>query len=548
MGERAHLARSVNRGTENPMGILPCTRPRLAEKIRACVAGTLAAALVALAATGCAQTATTDGTAAIDQLEPTTLAIIHTGGIKGSFAQDDSSMGIGMVPALASELRQQGHEVLVMDSGNTLGGEAIVDLTDGEDAVGFMNAAGYDCMALGYQELALGSERLYRRISQSDFAYLSANITAPTAKKQTHQAHHKFVLADGRLVGVFGLTAPQVTDNLPPLSASQFSSSEDSLAASAQKEISALHNEGCSLVVCLASLGYDDSGELRAEQLCSQVSGIDVVLDASAEESSHKTIQDASENDTLLVETAGGLQGATVVTWMGDALDARTVDASSLPAPNEQCNALVTQAKMVLDEHCAERLTSCPEEIDANASQASSCGLGALTAKAILWDVSRGKATKPDAALIDATLLRKGLPKGDVTFADTLAALPHPTSKLCAMQLTGEKLQKALAPLLAEKPEATATMPQIAGITIEEKKQDGKTVKAITRVGDKDFSPSESYTIATCESLLAYPRSLSEFVDEKQELTDLNSSADKALADYLRQECKDGIPKDYLTK
>lgn len=64
-----------------------------------------------------------------------------------------------------------------MDTGDALaGGDRLGDLTDGQVIIDGMNLMGYDAMALGPLDLALGPAALSARMAEAQFALLSANV------------------------------------------------------------------------------------------------------------------------------------------------------------------------------------------------------------------------------------------------------------------------------------------------------------------------------------------------------------------------------------
>ena len=492
----------------------------------------------------------------VGQIVPARLAIVHSGGIQGAFAREGSSMGIASVAGLATTLEQDGYDVLLLDSGNSLGGSAAVDLSDGEEAVAFMNAARYDAIALGGDELSLGSTRLARRMKQSDFAYLSAGIHNAEGDLLA-DASKVFTLSDGRRVGVFGLTARQAATGVGVLAAADLAAAPTTAIEQAQEQVAELRAQDCRLIVCLANLGFDEQGTPLAERVSEGVSGIDVLLDASTGTAANLTGEDASGEEMLVVETPNALGGVSVVRWEQGSLAVDTYDASSAIAPDEQVEALVNQSSADFDSRMGKQVSTASGPLTAKAAKKGTGGLGSLAAAALLWEGEREASSKPDAAIVTADMLQADLAKGDVTRGDAIAVLPHADSRLCTVEVTGAQLQQALEPLLAQKVTASDTLPATAGITISRStasaKTDGQKSSAqkqgaptIDRVGTKAFKASETYVIVTCERSLAAKGSLSALAPTDTTPEDLDTSGGKALADYLAHECKKGIPKGFL--
>jgi 5'-nucleotidase/UDP-sugar diphosphatase len=115
------------------------------------------------------------------------------------------------------QARQQGLPVLVLDAGDSLTGDADpARATQGQTSVAAMNRLGYDAMALGPQDLALGLSVLRERIAEADFAVLSANaIEAATGTLVATPYVVRKLDGSGLRVGIIGLSGssanPEIT-------------------------------------------------------------------------------------------------------------------------------------------------------------------------------------------------------------------------------------------------------------------------------------------------------------------------------------------------
>ncbi len=80
--------------------------------------------------------------------------------------------------------RNKGGLVLVLDAGDSLAGDQDpARKTQGKTSIEAMNRMGYDAMALGPQDLALGPAVLQQRMAEAQFAVLSANATLSSTGK-----------------------------------------------------------------------------------------------------------------------------------------------------------------------------------------------------------------------------------------------------------------------------------------------------------------------------------------------------------------------------
>jgi 2',3'-cyclic-nucleotide 2'-phosphodiesterase (5'-nucleotidase family) len=78
---------------------------------------------------------------------------------------------------VVNQERAQGAHVLVMDAGDTLNSDHWLTMdSQGKVVIAAMNLMGYDAMALGERDLALGADVLRQRVSEAEFPILSANL------------------------------------------------------------------------------------------------------------------------------------------------------------------------------------------------------------------------------------------------------------------------------------------------------------------------------------------------------------------------------------
>jgi 5'-nucleotidase len=102
--------------------------------------------------------------------------------------------------------RQQNEFVLVLDAGDSLTGDQDpARKTLGKSSVEVMNRLGYDALALGPKDLALGLTTLRQRIAEAQFAVLSANAVVAATGELVAQPYVVRAFA-GHRVAVVGLS------------------------------------------------------------------------------------------------------------------------------------------------------------------------------------------------------------------------------------------------------------------------------------------------------------------------------------------------------
>jgi 2',3'-cyclic-nucleotide 2'-phosphodiesterase (5'-nucleotidase family) len=85
------------------------------------------------------------------------------------------------------------------------------DRTEGKAVVAGMNLMGYDAMALGPKDLALGVNVLRQRMAEAEFAIVSANVLVAHSGELLAPAYTLVQVGSQRL-GILGLTRPPLRD------------------------------------------------------------------------------------------------------------------------------------------------------------------------------------------------------------------------------------------------------------------------------------------------------------------------------------------------
>lgn len=478
----------------------------------------------------------------VGQIVPSRLAIVHTAGMADSFDASDTSIGIAAVTQLSHDLEEEGYDVLLLDSGNTLARPEGLDYSDAEVPVAYLNAAGYDAALASTGELGMGRDLIHQRSKQASFSLLSSNLVDNATGELAFTSTRIVKLRDGRQVGVFALTAPDDLGRIGRLEAHGLEADWDALVASAQKSIDELREQGCLLVICLSDLGRSAEGPIGPRELARHLSGIDFVLDVSVSQWDKAQVTDASDGHPLVVETPEGLSSVSVVTWERGASAAKPIDVGTYDGSDEQVQALVTQTDIETDTQLKGELTKSSFELSTKASETGESALGDLVADAILWTAQSGSDGSANAAIVDSASIAAGFAKGNISRADALDCCPHASTRLYAVEVSGKDLQTALTEEVAGKRGASF---QVAGMTIE--LADSKTAKAsIKTIGGKDFSPTATYTIAITSNALFGDSALATLAaDDLSNVACLNTSAGKALCGYLSHKCKPTVPSSY---
>lgn len=211
---------------------------------------------------------------AVSADEPFNLTILHTDDTHArieSFTESNVLQGgVARRYTAIQQVKAEGGNVLLVDAGDAFQGTLFFNYWQGQEAAHFMNALGYQAMAVGNHEFDSGPATLARFIQATDFPVLSANIDASAQVSLTGLIEPYTVLeVGGESVGVFGLT----TEDTSYISSPGPDVIFNNVTTSAQATVDTLRGMGVDKIVALTHIGY-----LEDQTLAAAVSGIDVIV------------------------------------------------------------------------------------------------------------------------------------------------------------------------------------------------------------------------------------------------------------------------------
>ena len=105
------------------------------------------------------------------------LVILHTNDTHGydQRAAESGVNGMAAVAEVRDELLAQGKNVLLVDAGDAIQDNNLVNFSKGASAIQFMNAVGYDAMCLGNHEFDYGQDVTLARMTCSKMSRASTS-------------------------------------------------------------------------------------------------------------------------------------------------------------------------------------------------------------------------------------------------------------------------------------------------------------------------------------------------------------------------------------
>lgn len=418
------------------------------------------------------------------------LAIIHTNDIHGydmPAEPTDSkpgAIGIDAVAQLKKDYEEQGYQVLLLDDGDAIQDNVLVNLSQGEAAIDFMNSAGYDAMSIGNHEFDWGADNLEKLIDKANFPVLAANITVDATGEPFAQQNMVIELEGGAKVGVFGLATPETqTKSSPKNVAGLTFEAGDDLYACAQKQIDALRDEGCTMVVCLGHLGsVGGVAPNRSIDVLEHTEGIDVFIDGH----DHKVVND-TVNGSLLVSTGCHLENIGVVIYEDGVFTEQMVAYGTYSGSDAATAELVGATNSQVKAQLSETIGSTDVALDGSRDpgvRTQETNLGDFAADAMLWQAQQASDQTVDAAIVNGGSIRASIDEGEISMETLMTVFPYNNS-LNVVTLKGSELLEILEAATFCLPEEIGGFPQVAGITY--------TVDTTVPYEDGDAYPDSTY-------------------------------------------------------
>ena len=447
--------------------------------------------------------------------------IMHTNDTHGFDQRADGINGMACVKDLKDDFESKGYQVLLVDAGDSIQDNNLVNLSKGKVAIDIFNAVGYDAQTLGNHEFDYGQDVLLKRVSEAKFPFVSANVIVDATGETLIQP--SAIIQKGNVkVGVFGLSTPETQVSTNPKNVLGLTFLDhDALYKCAQKQVDQLKAAGCDVIVALAHIGSTKkAGYATAEDIIANVKGIDVFVDGH----DHTIKNFENPGSALHVSTGNYTKNIGVVKFENGKW---VSDMYAYGRFNSEDDAV----KKIVDKAAAEVAAAMNQKvatIDFALSgervpgvRTQEMPIGDLIADALRWQAIQANALKGktiDGAITNGGGIRNGISKGVITRGTVSSVLPY-NNQLYVITVPGQVLQDVLETSTNVTPEEMGGFPQVSGIsyTLDTKVPFAKGEQyegsayykpakpgsrlQINSIGGKPFDPQKEYTIVTNEFL-----------------------------------------------
>ena len=435
----------------------------------------------------------------------------------------DKNLGYQSVALAKETLEAQGKDVLLVDVGDAVQGDAIGTLSKGEYIIKIMNELGYDVATIGNHEFDYGMDQFKKLNRLADFPYVSANFMDKNG--ETVLDAYSMQNVHGVKIAFVGITTPKtITSSTPAYFQNEkgewiFSFCQDETGelvyTAVQSAVDAARKEGADYVIALAHLGIEkDCEPWTSSDVINNTTGIDVMLDGHSHSVIEKElVKNKDGKDVILSSTGTKLENIGCLTISADGkLDVELLNDDGIGEYiadiQEEFDELVNEVVAHTDVDLAVYDPKNPEE---RLIRVTETNLGDLCADA--YRVMSGA----DVAIVNGGGIRSDIKAGDITYGDIIAVHPFGNS-MCVVECTGQQILDALELGASALPGESGGFLQVSGMsytidlnvesTVKRDKDglflsvDGDRRVKDVKIGDKALDPEQTYTLACHDYLL----------------------------------------------
>ncbi len=421
--------------------------------------------------------------------------------------------GVARVATKLNELRDQlladGQNVIVVDAGDQFQGSMMYTTYKGAAEAEFMEAIGFDVMAVGNHEFDDGPEKLAEFVDMVSFPVISGNLDLSQSNVLNGKIGDHLVLeVGGEQIGIVSALAVDTVDTSSPGPNVIFQNEAEAIAA----DVAELQSQGVNKIIALNHVGL-----AKDVAIASTVPGLDAVvgghshtyLSASDPKRAGAYPTWASQEDGTLVPVVqayayskyvGHLEltfddDGNLVYAGGDTivLDASVEEDADIVARVAELAGPIEELKNTVVADTAEAIEGARE-----VCRAMECPMGNLVADAML---DRVKDQGVTIAIQNGGGLRASIDAGEVTMGEVLTVLPFQNT-LATFEGSGQMVINALENGVSQVEEGAGRFPQVSGMkyTWNPAGEPGsRIVEVMVAEGDGfvPIDPAKTYLIVT---------------------------------------------------
>lgn len=404
--------------------------------------------------------------------------------------------GLGRLATLRKQVMKESPNTLFLLSGDTISPSVESNTYKGAQMIDAWNAIGLDFAVFGNHEFDFGPEELIKRIKESHFTWLGANVI-DTKSGKTFADTPPFVLREfqGVKLGIFGIVLPETKSTSRP------GPNVDFLGAceSGKRTVADMQSHGAQVIVALTHLSM---AEDKALAQC--VQGIDVIIGGHE----HTLLQSLSERTPIFKMTADAREmgriklNISATSGKLQSIDWEVIPVNSKIEIDAQFTAVMSKYDSLLKElDVLVGRTDVALNAKSDAGRTEETNMGDFIADAFR------NATNADVAIMNGGSIRADdvIPVGELTRRAVLSILPF-NNPIVKIEVTGATLRAMLEHGVSQSGgESTqpGRFPQVSGLrfAFDGSRKPGVRVSEVT-IGGKPLDDKKTYTLALSSFLV----------------------------------------------
>lgn len=484
---------------------------------------------------GCSQNSSPDDAdAAADEAAATgDIVVLFTSDVHCGV---DQGWGYAGLQQIRNTLESKGDQVLLVDDGDAIQGEAIGTLSSGKAVAELMSKAGYDVAIPGNHEFDYGMENFLEIAGNSTFPYICCNLM-----KDGETVLEPYMIFDkgGKKVAFIGVTTPRtITSSTPKYFQDengnfiydflQADKTGQAVYDAIQKSADNARAEGADYVILLGHLGmYAADKPWDYASVAANTSGIDAILDGHSHDSDQVKVK--NKDGAEIPRSACGTKMKSIG-WLRISGE----DGSLTTGLYNWSNDVSATELLGLDNDMSKAVAAAMEDVDKQLAVV----IGKTTVDLTIFDpqtknddgqpvrlVRRAETnladlvadayrdqTGADVSIVGGGTVRADIPAGDITRGDVLSVMPF-TEDLCVCEVTGQQILDALEWGVHKMPDEFGGFMQVSGMSYEIDTSipssctsdenglfagvDGERRVKNVKVGDEPIDPAATYTLAS---------------------------------------------------
>ena len=493
--------------------------------------------------------------------------------------------GFGMVglAQIKEMFKQNGYNVLLVDDGDAIQGDALGTLTKGQAIIDLMNAVHYDVAIPGNHEFDYGMDEFFALTKKAEFPYISCNFN-----KQGELMLEPYVIkeAAGKKIGFIGVTTPNTLTSSTPKSfmdekgnyiyGFMQDKNGDLLINTIQENVDKVRAEGADYVILMGHVGNRESDEpYNFQTIIERTTGIDAFLDGHSHDTDQVTMNNKDGKPVVRSGCGTKMEG---IGYLHISPKQETINggliswynAESVPElfglhnemsepVKEVYDALEETLKVKVGETPYDLVIYDPEERTDKGDPVRIVRKRETNLSDLVSDSIRGE-TGAEIALINGGGIRDNIEAGDITYGDIMRIQPY-SNQICISEITGQQILDCLEWGARNYPEECPGLMHPSGLTYEIDASvepnisidteglfvsvDGEYRVKNVKVDGKPLDLKQKYRVAGADFILKYKGDGFAMFSEEDVVLDQIKLDNQTTIDYLKNTLNGVVPEEY---